>query len=147
MGSKAASPGSHLFNLIVKGETSELLKPIADEWARLFVEQSSLLFVTEADRSYGIAFNRFQEASKALREKEDAKLAYQLANPMVTLQSQLEVSTAQYQDYLRQLQGNREALIEAQAMLKSAEEAFIDEPELLTLERAISGEDIPGVTC
>lgn len=142
LGQQSGQPGSHLFNLIVKGETSELLKPIADEWARLFVEQSSLLFVTEADRPYGIAFNRFQEASKALREKEDAKLAYQLANPMVTLQSQLEVSTAQYQDYLRQLQGNREALIEAQAMLKSAEEAFIDEPELLTLERAISGEDI-----
>lgn len=142
IGQRSGQPSSHLFNLIVEGETSELLKPIADEWARLFMERSSLLFVTEADRSYGIVFNRFQEASKALREKEDEKLAYQRANPMVTLQSQFEVSTTQYQDYLRQLQGNREALIEAQAMLKSTEEAFAGEPELLTLERAISSEDI-----
>ena len=142
LGQRSGQPGSHLFNLIVEGETSELLKPIADEWARLFVEQISLLFVTEADRSYGIVFNRFREASKALREKEDEKLAYQRANPMVTLQSQFEVSTAQYQDDLRQLQGNREALVEAQAMLKSTQEAFADEPKLLTLERAISGEDI-----
>lgn len=142
VGQRGGQPDSRLFSLIVEGETSELLKPIADEWARLFVEQSSLLFVTEADRSYDIVFNRFQEASKALRKKEDEKLAYQRANPIVTLQSQLEVSTVQYQDYLRQLQSNLEALIGAQAMLKSTEEAFAEEPEFLTLERTIPSDSI-----
>ena len=47
LGQRSGQPGSHLFNLIVEGDTSELLKSIADEWARLFVEQSSLLFVTK----------------------------------------------------------------------------------------------------
>lgn len=135
-------PNSHLFTLTVQGENPELLKPIAEIWEQLFTERSNVLFEAGANRSYDIVFNRFQEASRALREKEDEKLAYQRANPIVTQQSQLTALTNQYQDSLRQLQSDRTALIGAQAMLKSTEEDFGEEPQLLTLERAISKEGI-----
>jgi uncharacterized protein involved in exopolysaccharide biosynthesis len=106
-----------LLTMRVRGEDPALLKRIADKWADLFIQRNAQLFAAETARSFEFISSQYEETRKALQAKQEAKLAYQKANPLTSLQSQLEVSTASYTGFFSQLQANRAALADAQARL------------------------------
>ena len=131
-----------LLTMTVRGQDPKLLKGIADKWTEAYVERNSQLFLTEAARSFEFVGSQYEVLKKDLRAKQEEKRAYLQENPLTAPQSRFKVFTAKYEDFLGQLQNKRAALVEAQARLESAEEAFRAEPQFLTLERAVSNDAI-----
>jgi uncharacterized protein involved in exopolysaccharide biosynthesis len=129
-----------LLTMTVQGKEPETLKRIAETWSQTFRVQNSQLFATEAARSYDFVVSQYNETSSALQSKEEELLAYQQANPLSALESQLRVLSAKYEDFLTRLHQKRSELVEAQVRLESAEEALANESQFVTLEQTISSE-------
>lgn len=129
-----------LLTMTVRGKEPETLKRIAETWSETFRAQNSQLFATEAARSYDFVVRQYNETTNTLNAREDEMLAYQQANSLTALESQLRVLSAKYEDFLTRLHQKRSELVEAQVRLESADEALSNESQFVTLEQTISSE-------
>lgn len=131
-----------LLTLTVRGSDPEEIARIANKWAELFIQRNIELLMTATAQSFDFIFQRFEEISENLKAKEEERKRYKQENPLETLQSEVKILRAKYEDFLSRLHSKRLELVEKSAQLKNIEEAIKDEPKFLELERSISNEAI-----
>lgn len=131
---------SPLLTMTVRGSEPQELRAIANKWAELFIERNSRLLATATAQSYDFISQMFAETDRRLREKERERKEHQQQNPVETLQSEIAVLTSGYESFLTELHSKRLALVTTSAELQKIEQALIDEPRFLELQRSISNE-------
>lgn len=131
---------SPLLTMTVRGSEPQQLREIANKWAELFIERNSILLATATAQSYDFISQMFAETEKRLKDKEEEKREYRQQNPVETLQSEIAVLISRYESFLSQLHDKRLELVAKSAELQGIEDALIDEPQFLELQRSISNE-------
>ena len=133
-GAQASLP---LLTMTARSEDPDVVKRVAETWAELFIDQNSNIFATEAARSYNFVVGQFNDTEEELRLKEAEILQLERLNSLQTLQSQLRVLTAKYEEFLGRLLERRSELVGARALLASTEDALANEPQVVMLEQSI----------
>lgn len=122
----------------VKGSNPQQIKAISDTWAELFIERNAELLSTTTAQSFEFIAQQFEGVRKSLIAKEEEQVRYKQQNPLETLESELKVLKAKYEDFLSRLQSKRLELIEKSAKLSSLEVALKNEPQFLEVQGSIS---------
>lgn len=122
------------------GTDPKRLQALAQAWTERFTARNAQLFMSRAAQSYEYIRENFAEVEQELLSKEQERRRYQQENPVEVLQAEVAVLQTNYKTYLDQLEAKRKELASKEATLAALQEALVQEPEYLTLERTVSNE-------